>query len=63
MNWILYTFNQVNLRKHTDVQVLPDRYLSVNGGEPTPFEDFGDCTLSQEDIPVEQAFNEWLEEV
>ena len=57
---ILYTFNDGNLRKHTDVVVHPDRYISVNGNEPTPFEDYGDCTLRVDDVPVEEAFEDWL---
>jgi len=59
---VLYTFNNGNLSKSTDVVVLPDRYLSVNGNEPTPFEDFGDCSLRDDDIPVEEAFQDWLKE-
>jgi hypothetical protein len=38
--------------------LLPDRYVQIGGWEPVPFEDFGDCLLTWEDITVEEAHNQ-----
>ena len=35
--------------RFSDVRILPDRYVSVNGNEPTPIEDYGDYELTWED--------------
>jgi len=42
-----------------DIELLPDRYISIKGNEPVPFEDLGNCLLSDRDMTVEEAFEEW----
>lgn len=56
---ILYVFNEGQFRKYTDVVIFPDRYISYNGNEPIPFEDVGDCLLTEDDITVDEAFEQW----
>ena len=52
----LYLFNGGNFKK-VKVEVLPDDYLRIlPDGEPTPFEDFGDCMLSEKDMTTNKAF-------
>ena len=56
---ILYTFNNGIFSKIRDVELLPDRYISINGNEAIPFEDVGDCALIDDDISPEAAFEIW----
>jgi hypothetical protein len=57
----LYLFNDGNFRKipSSSLKLLPDRYISINGNEPVPLEDYGDYLLSPDDMTVDQAFEEW----
>ncbi|MBD3260930.1 MAG: hypothetical protein GF334_04510 [Candidatus Altiarchaeales archaeon] len=43
---ILEVFSDGEWHRYTDVQILPNRYVSVNGNEPTPIEDYGDYRLT-----------------
>lgn len=57
----LYLFNNGNFKKFSNVELLPYRYISVNGNEPTPVEDYGDCFLTEENLTVDEAFSQWCE--
>jgi hypothetical protein len=39
----------------------PDsRYITLQGGEPTPIEDFGNYMLSPKILTEVQAYNQWV---
>jgi len=57
---VFATFNDGKVRLYKNFILLPNSYISVNGNEPTPIEDYGEWALFEEDVTEEQALERYI---
>lgn len=56
-----FTFSDSgDVRRYENFTLLPDRYISVNGEEPQPIEDFGNYLLTDQTLTDLEAWDRWL---
>jgi len=58
----LYTFNSAHKKQQVVLTKWKPQEVETGDGEKFPLEDFGNYLITGRDIPIQEAFKEWLKE-